>query len=142
MPFSDLVQKLVDKMSENNMTLNSMFNDCFFNGEDLLFVLKAVRIVDPNFEPSIIKPDHSYSNVLLTELKCTNNALTSPAENLTTYNKLQSKITAQLSKEFDGLTTVKTVEKVNEKNNKVKTAVNIKRKHLKFLLSFKKNFTK
>ena len=110
-------------MKTKNITLDQVINESYFSGEDLLYVLKSIRTIEPDFNLNIWEPKISYSNNLLQNLTNHNNATVSPAADLLTNEEMHKRINQQLVYEFDGLLTVKSVENMTS-NKRMKFAVN------------------
>ncbi|XP_045774865.1 DNA-directed RNA polymerase, mitochondrial isoform X2 [Maniola jurtina] len=137
---SDLINKNLalhyyhSQMQEKGLTLNDLLDKTKFLQNQREVVLKAVRRLDPHFEPVYTPPALDYDCPLLENIKLENvenrkGLLTSPASGLLSLEDLRLKGKEQLAMEISGEIevqniavkdeTTKSVEKYREKYNAI-----------------------
>ncbi|XP_068617783.1 DNA-directed RNA polymerase, mitochondrial [Battus philenor] len=95
------------QMQEKGITLNDLLDKSKFIYDQREMVLKAVRRIQPQFEPCYTPPDLDYNCPLLEKLNLTDmtnrqGLLTSPADGLLSLEEMRKKGEVQLDMELDG----------------------------------------
>lgn len=125
---------------DHNFTLNDILDKSIFVRDQREIVLKAIRIIEPNFEPCYSPIDLQYSNKLLNNLnrnvkeidfnvleiegKMEGSEIMDSKAGFT-KQQLEEMAKEQLSNELDGYITVKSIEKFPEPTQNVLNYVSI-----------------
>lgn len=96
-------------MLNHKVSLNDVVKQSVLLSDQKKHVLKAMKSLQPNFRPLYTEPEYRYSNILLKNMTCTNNAIVSPAKGLITTEELKSAMTVQLQNEIRGFIAVQSI---------------------------------
>lgn len=94
----ELLKKLKDEMNSYNISFNDVIVKSSFKYEQQENVLKTIRVLVPNFEPSYPELNTKYMCKLLKEIPMKSN-YESPAKELLTFKELQDLTKTQLQNE-------------------------------------------
>ncbi|XP_015431251.1 PREDICTED: DNA-directed RNA polymerase, mitochondrial, partial [Dufourea novaeangliae] len=124
---TDLLKKLWSEMTSNNISFNSIFNEAHFKHDQRENVLKTIRLLLPNFEPTYTKLDTKYKCELINKYPMMDN-YQSPAKGIIKLEELKDYMKMQLQNEED---IEVLIESINSppKNKKVVSAYRAKMKH-------------
>ncbi|XP_029040441.2 DNA-directed RNA polymerase, mitochondrial [Osmia bicornis bicornis] len=110
-----LLTKLSSEMTNYNITFNDLFNKSYFTNNQRENVLKSIRVLIPNFEPSYDLPSTEYACGLLSKTLTKNN-YRSPVEGLLTIEELKGYLKEQVQDETAIEVQIKSVESSRNTN--------------------------
>ncbi|XP_031771738.1 DNA-directed RNA polymerase, mitochondrial [Apis florea] len=92
-------KKINNEMNNYNISFDDIINKSYFKNDQQENVLKAIRILIPNFKPSSINIDTMYNCKLLNQIPMSNN-YESPVKELLTKEELKDLLKIQLQNEL------------------------------------------
>ncbi|XP_039296050.1 DNA-directed RNA polymerase, mitochondrial [Nilaparvata lugens] len=106
------INNTIYDMENLNYSLDGLFENSTFLGDQRNLVLEAINLVDPNYKPTVLPTDICYTCELLKHLNEKNSSnLVSATEGIMNAEIIKELVDEQLENEMKGTVVVKSVEK-------------------------------